>query len=71
MITTTLGDMDETTLRKRVIIDDDSNEHTTATEYRTYDSDEIIHRSVHIHLKKPMVFAVGEAADLGRGQNIG
>lgn len=51
-------------LRKRVIIDETVNEHTTAVEYREYFDDEIIRRDVHVHLHKPMVFAEGQAAKL-------
>lgn len=61
----TLQQADETQLRKRVIVDEDDNELTTATEYRAYGSDQIIHRSVHVHLKKPMVFAEAAVGSLG------
>ena len=52
MITTTLGDMDETTLVKSEGIIDNDNEITSWVEYRQHNSNEIIHRSVHVSLKE-------------------
>lgn len=60
----TLVDADEATLRKRTIIDDTDDEITTATEYRVYGNDQVIHRSVHVQLKKMPVFADAAAASL-------
>lgn len=51
MITTTIGDMDETLLDKQEGTVDNDNEHTTWVEYRLTPDSEVIHRSVHIHLK--------------------
>lgn len=59
MITTTLGDRDETTLHKTTGVVDNDIEHTEWVEYREREGSEIIHRSVHVRLKKPAVFADG------------
>lgn len=55
MITTTKGLMDEATLRRVDGELDNANEHTKWVEF--YDGDELVHRSVHVHLKEgaPMV----------------
>jgi len=53
MITTTKGNMDETLLEKRDGVFEDDNESTTWVEY--WDGGEMIHRSVHVHLKKSMI----------------
>jgi hypothetical protein len=55
IITTTKGDMDENLLVKTEGSIDDENEYTTWVEYRLPDSDEIIHRSAHIALKKAVI----------------
>ena len=47
MITTIHGDMDESELEKREIVTDNDNEYAVATEYW-----QLVHRSVHVHLKK-------------------
>ena len=52
IIHTTKGDLEETTLVKSEGTIDNDNELTTWVEYRLPDSDEIIHRSVHVTLKK-------------------
>ena len=52
MIPTTKGDMDETQLDKKTGVADTDNEYTTWVEYRLPGSDEIIHRSAHITLKR-------------------
>jgi hypothetical protein len=57
MITTTLGDRDETTLDKREGTVDNDNELTTWVEYRLPGSEEIIHRSVHVRLKRNVTAA--------------
>lgn len=51
MITTTLGDMDETLLVKSEGEIDNDNEHTTWVEYRQTADGPIIHRSAHVALK--------------------
>lgn len=52
LVTTTLGDMPAMQLNKRTIIDDNDNEFTVVTEYRLPNSEDIIHRSVHVTLKE-------------------
>ena len=52
LIHTTLGDLEESTLIKTEGEIDNENEQTTWVEYRLPDSDEIIHRSAHVILKK-------------------
>ena len=51
MITTTKGLMDERLLEKREGLVDDEREHTTWVEY--WLKDELVHRSVHVTLKRP------------------
>ena len=58
LIHTTKGDLDESTLEKRTGAVDNDNESTTWVEY--WLEGELVHRSVHIALKKPMVW--GESA---------
>lgn len=62
LITTTHGEMDESLLEKKEGFIDDDNEYTTWVEY--WMNGELVHRSVHVRLKKP-VSAFGEAALLG------
>lgn len=50
IVTTTKGDMDDSLLEKREGEVDNDNEHTTWTEY--YLGEELVHRSVHVRLKK-------------------
>jgi hypothetical protein len=50
MIQTTKGQMDDSLLAKHEEIVDNENEHTVATEYRL--EGELVHRSVHVTLKK-------------------
>lgn len=50
IVTTTHGDMDESLLRKVDGEIDNDNEHTTWVEY--YLGEELVHRSVHVRLKK-------------------
>lgn len=64
MITTTKGPMDDALLEKKTGSVDNDNEFTTWVEYRLPGTDEIVHRSAHVTLKKPVV-AFGEAASLG------
>ena len=63
MITTTKGDMDESLLEKREGSIDNDNEMTTWVEY--WLDGELIHRSVHVTLKKVPSFAGGELASIG------
>jgi len=55
MITTTLGDMDESTLDKREGVIETEHERTAWVEYRLPGQEEIIHRSVHVHLKQTVL----------------
>lgn len=60
-ITTTKGLMDEALLEKREGLVDDDNERTTWVEY--WLDGELVHRSVHVHLKKAL-FLGAEAASI-------
>jgi hypothetical protein len=53
MIMTTKGEMDEALLQKKTGQIDNENETTEWIEY--WQGDELVHRSVHIQLKKPMI----------------
>ena len=61
LVTTTKGDMDEALLEKKEGSVDNENEYTTWTEY--WLQDELVHRSVHVTLKK-MPPVGGEAASI-------
>ena len=50
IITTTKGDMDDSLLVKKEGIVDNDNEYTTWVEY--WLDNELVHRSVHVTLKK-------------------
>lgn len=56
LITTTKGLMPSEALRR---VDcppiDNENEFTTAVEY--YDGDELVHRSAHVHIKRPLTLS--------------
>lgn len=60
---TTKGDMEESLLEKREGAIDNDNEHTTWVEY--WDKGELVHRSVHVSLKKPAVWSIPEIAAIG------
>ena len=62
-IFTTKGDMDDSLLEKKEGVLDNDNEYTTWVEY--WHEGELVHRSVHVTLKKMPVFAGGEAASFG------
>jgi hypothetical protein len=53
IVTTTQGEMDDSLLDKREGIVDNDNENTTWVEY--YLNGELVHRSAHVSLKKPLV----------------
>lgn len=59
---TTKGDMDVSLLEKREGSIDNDNEYTTWVEY--WHEGELVHRSAHVHLKKP-VFVFPATAALG------
>jgi len=63
LITTTKGDMDESLLEKREGSVDNDNELTTWVEY--WLDGELVHRSVHVTLKKVPSFAGAELASIG------
>ncbi len=60
MITTTKGDMDESLLEKREGTIDNENETTNRVEY--WLEGELVHRSVHVQLKRTVV-SFGETAE--------
>ena len=60
LVTTTKGEIDDSLLEKREGTVDNDNELTTWVEY--WLDKELVHRSAHVTLKKPPVFAGGEAA---------
>ena len=60
IVTTTKGEMDDSLLEHRSGEVDNENEFTTWTEY--WLDGELVHRSVHVTLKKPAVFGGGETA---------
>jgi len=60
IVTTTKGEMDDSLLEHRSGEVDNDNEFTTWTEY--WLDGELVHRSVHVTLKKPAVFGGGETA---------
>lgn len=62
MITTIYGEIEESKLVKTVGSLDNEFEYTTWVEYRQPGSDEIVHRSVHVTLKDPLIStgALGE-----------
>ena len=60
LVTTTKGEMDDSLLVKREGTVNNDNELTTWVEY--WLDEELVHRSAHVTLKKPPVFAGGEAA---------
>ena len=62
IVTTTKGDMDTSLLEHRSGTVDNDNEATTWTEY--WLDGELVHRSVHVTLKKMPSFAGGETASL-------
>jgi hypothetical protein len=59
-VNTTHGLMDDSLLEKKEGLFEDDNEYTTWTEY--WLGSELVHRSVHVTLKKMPVFAGAEAA---------
>ena len=63
LVTTTKGDMEESLLEKKTGFVDNDNEYTTWVEY--WLEGELVHRSVHVQLKKAPTFAGAEAASFG------
>ena len=60
IVTTTKGEMDDSLLEHRTGEVDNDNELTTWTEY--WLDGELVHRSVHVTLKRVPSFAGGETA---------
>lgn len=60
LITTTKGEMDDGALERREGVVDNDNEHTTWVEYWLLG--ELVHRSVHVTLKKVPSFVGAETA---------
>jgi len=60
IVTTTKGEMDDSLLEHRTGEVDNDNELTTWTEY--WLDGELVHRSVHVTLKRMPSFAGGETA---------
>lgn len=63
IVTTTKGDMDDSLLEKREGTVDNDNELTNWVEY--WLEGELVHRSAHVTLKKPLIFIGGETASIG------
>jgi hypothetical protein len=63
IVTTTYGDMDDSMLERKDGTFEDDNELTTWVEY--WKDAELVHRSVHVTLKKSPSFAAVEAAAIG------
>ena len=60
LVTTTKGEMDDSLLEKKEGSVDNDNEYTTWTEY--WLEGELVHRSVHVQLKKSVSLAVEAAS---------
>ena len=63
LVTTTKGEMDDSLLEKKEGTVEDDNEYTTWVEY--WLDGELVHRSVHVTLKKMPSFVGAEAASIG------
>ena len=62
LVNTTKGEMDDALLEKKEGVVENDNERTAWVEY--WFEGELVHRSVHVHLKKN-VFSDGVAAMIG------
>lgn len=60
LVTTTKGEMDETLLEKKEGAVDNDNEYTTWVEY--WHEGELVHRSVHVTLKKTVTLSAEAAS---------
>ena len=60
LVTTTYGNMDDSLLERKEGSFEDDNELTTWVEY--WKDAELVHRSVHVTLKKPLTYVAAEAA---------
>jgi len=62
IVTTTYGEMDDSLLERKDGSFEDDNELTTWVEY--WKDAELVHRSVHVTLKKPLTYVAAEAAQI-------
>jgi len=62
IVTTTKGDMDDSLLEKKEGVVDNDDEYTTWVEY--WLEGELVHRSAHVTLKKPLTYVAAEAAQI-------
>lgn len=62
IVTTTYGDMDDSLLERKDGSFEDDNELTTWVEY--WKDAELVHRSAHVTLKKPLTYVAAEAAQI-------
>jgi hypothetical protein len=62
LVTTTKGEMDDSLLERKDGVFEDDNELTTWVEY--WLEGELVHRSVHVTLKKLPTFIGAEAASI-------
>jgi len=60
LVTTTKGEMDESLLEKKEGFVDNDNEYTTWVEY--WHEGELVHRSVHVSLKKALELGAAAAS---------
>ena len=60
LVTTTKGEMDESLLEKKEGFVDNDNEYTTWVEY--WHEGELVHRSVHVALKKAITLSAEAAS---------
>ena len=60
LVNTTYGEMDDSLLEKKEGIFENDDEKTSWVEY--WKGDEMVHRSAHVIIKKPAIFADGETA---------
>ena len=63
LVNTTKGEMDESLLEKKEGYVDNDHEYTVWIEY--WLDGELVHRSVHVQLKKAPTFAGAETASFG------
>jgi hypothetical protein len=62
IVTTTKGEMDDSLLVKQEGVVDNDDEYTTWVEY--WLDGELVHRSAHVTLKKPLTYVAAEAAQI-------
>lgn len=62
LVTTTKGEMDDSLLEKKEGVVDNDNETATWVEY--WLEGELVHRSAHVTLKKPLTYVAAEAASI-------